>query len=638
MKKKQSLKNFFYTEVLPEERSILFTNKPFVKLINSNKFDLKIFDKERFFETIPLEIKVRKGNVETRSISIPNPLGQIYMLLYYLKYEYLILNFLKKSNYSVRKPIKLNMTSINLDTRRDKFLKKFEEQYNLKKEETISSDELEVVYETYYAYSYVKRITSLYSHPKFNNAKMKYRYFKKLDIENFFNSIYTHSLSWAIFGDKNLSKLNKSNNKSDFFANATDKICQIINKNETNGIVVGPEFSRVIAEILLTDIDQKIFEILYNNGLALDKNYKIFRYVDDYFIFSNSKSEIEFIELTLRNQLSTFNLRLNNQKSILQERPFKLNNTGIISLKSAHSDFLLEKYLSFKISNINYSFEFKDMIGRNNQWKKLSERVEDIITNNKDNKKSIVLYFLKAIDIPVPKDSEISNASLKVLVNAIETIMNIYAMHMDFYTTEALLFSLSEFINKFPKNSTSYNKICDKIFNFLYAILKNHSDMAEECYDILIFLKFLPKKMNSQFLCELLKNTNNYFLLCSIAFYISNDDSIDKRYSIVLKKLDSKIRNILNNYETYIDNKLFDSNFFFIAHDFYNYRPLKNDKIKKIYIREADKISDEGLKDLFKGVMLDISFFDWDASEITFKRRSLEKRIISSSQRSNRLY
>ena len=41
---------------------------------------------------------------------------------------------------------------------------------------------------------------------------------------------------------------------------------QRLNYNETNGIVIGPEFSRIFAEIILQRVDKEVEKALYVNG------------------------------------------------------------------------------------------------------------------------------------------------------------------------------------------------------------------------------------------------------------------------------------------------------------------------------------------------------------------------------------
>src|SRR3546814_6195653 len=71
---------------------------------------------------------------------------------------------------------------------------------------------------------------------------------------------------------------------------------QRANYNETNGIVVGPEFSRVFAEIILQRVDQKVIANLAVNGLVFNRDYEIRRYVDDFFVFSNATEILDKVE------------------------------------------------------------------------------------------------------------------------------------------------------------------------------------------------------------------------------------------------------------------------------------------------------------------------------------------------------
>jgi hypothetical protein len=162
----QKINNFFFTEILPYEVPFLFSNKPISQYIK--KVDGKLSDFNENFckqESIPIEFFIRKNNTETRKLSIINPIGQIYVLLYYIRYDYLIINFLKKSRYSARRPAKLNKTTLNLSNIKEKIAQKIEEEYNHLREETLSSDELSYFYSTYFSYTFIKRITDLYSSP-----------------------------------------------------------------------------------------------------------------------------------------------------------------------------------------------------------------------------------------------------------------------------------------------------------------------------------------------------------------------------------------------------------------------------------------------------------------------------------------
>ena len=60
---------------------------------------------------------------------------------------------------------------------------------------------------------------------------------------------------------------------------------QQMNYNETNGIIIYPEFSRIFAELILQRIDKNVEKELYNKGYRYKEDYDIYRYVDDFSSF-----------------------------------------------------------------------------------------------------------------------------------------------------------------------------------------------------------------------------------------------------------------------------------------------------------------------------------------------------------------
>ena len=95
-----------------------------------------------------------------------------------------------------------------------------------------------------------------------------------------------------------------------------------MNQGETNGIVIGPEFSRIFAEIILQGVDQSLeVKLASMDRLQHRKDYEIFRYVDDYFIFHNSPANAEKITRHLEHLLKEVKLSLNLAKSEPFERP-----------------------------------------------------------------------------------------------------------------------------------------------------------------------------------------------------------------------------------------------------------------------------------------------------------------------------
>ena len=88
----------------------------------------------------------------------------------------------------------------------------------------------------------------------------RYRYCLVADISRFYYSVYTHALPWAIHG-KAEAKKDQKKFSTTIWANRLDFITRQSQLGQTIGLAVGPDTSRVIAEILLCAVDQRFIEL-----------------------------------------------------------------------------------------------------------------------------------------------------------------------------------------------------------------------------------------------------------------------------------------------------------------------------------------------------------------------------------------
>jgi hypothetical protein len=135
------------------------------------------------------------------------------------------------------------------------------------------------------------------------------------DIGNFFHTIYSHSLPWSVLGKQNVKDIREGKDKKaqatlhGHWANQLDLAIQRGNSRETFGIPVGPDTSRMVAEILLSGIhnDASVTSILNGNDG--------YRLVDDFFIgFSDETTARQCLD-TVRRALWEYNLHLNEAKT-----------------------------------------------------------------------------------------------------------------------------------------------------------------------------------------------------------------------------------------------------------------------------------------------------------------------------------
>ncbi|WP_385965902.1 RNA-directed DNA polymerase [Tianweitania populi] len=125
------------------------------------------------------------------------------------------------------------------------------------------------------------------------------------DVRAFFHSIYTHAIPWAIHG-KSFAKRNRT---PTHYGNLIDLLCRNAQDGQTLGLPVGPDTSRLIAEVVASAIDETIEQRL---GLgARDAS----RYIDDYTLSSPNGADGEELLAALRQSVALFELELNSGKS-----------------------------------------------------------------------------------------------------------------------------------------------------------------------------------------------------------------------------------------------------------------------------------------------------------------------------------
>ncbi|MBR0663074.1 RNA-directed DNA polymerase [Roseomonas hellenica] len=129
--------------------------------------------------------------------------------------------------------------------------------------------------------------------------------FVSADIRAFFHSIYTHAIPWAIHG----KAFAKEHRGPEHFGNLIDLLSRNAQDGQTLGLPVGPDCSRLIAEVVASAIDAALREKV---GVGpRDAS----RYIDDYTISSGDNLSGKNLIAALRQSVGHFELELNNEKS-----------------------------------------------------------------------------------------------------------------------------------------------------------------------------------------------------------------------------------------------------------------------------------------------------------------------------------
>lgn len=141
------------------------------------------------------------------------------------------------------------------------------------------------------------------------------RYLLSTDISQFYPTIYTHSIRWALHGKATAKQaLGTKGKGAHLLGNLIDKALQNMNDGQTHGVPIGPDASLVIAEIVLAAAD----EALLSRCPAMIRG---FRYVDDYELSFPTLKEAEHVLTEVQGVLAEFELTLNPRKTSVQELP-----------------------------------------------------------------------------------------------------------------------------------------------------------------------------------------------------------------------------------------------------------------------------------------------------------------------------
>lgn len=423
------------SDILPFEMPLMVSNRHFYRFLVENKIRLDdncnlipgnracphilplLFGTKYRRSTIPFTYSIAHKENDLRELAVIHPMHQLRMIAFYEKYKELILYYCAKSNFSIRRPCRIAKAFYYKDRTHIENIDKKEsqrliEQYG-KEYETLK---------TFFVYKDYSNIHQFYESYRYHRCEKKYTQLLKFDVSKCFDSVYTHTIGWAIFNKPIVKAMLLKNHKAPTFANEFDKLMQELNYSETNGIVIGPEFSRIFAEIILQRVDADVENELKKIGLINKRDYEALRYVDDYFIFYNNDEDKNKILRLFKLHLRDYNFYVNDAKTIPYEKPIiteitvgklyinKLLRDSLptenVKLKADEADYLgydlrvSGRYLitSFKTIIKTHQVEYRDVL--NYTLASIERRVKQIIDEFHgiaDKKKAIQNNFVEGI-------------------------------------------------------------------------------------------------------------------------------------------------------------------------------------------------------------------------------------------------
>ncbi|EMF9034237.1 TPA: RNA-directed DNA polymerase [Vibrio parahaemolyticus] len=269
-------KGYFPKEALP-----CFSTEKYSKSIIDNYSNLpELYFKNKYISKCGVHNIARKGTLR-RKLGIPNPINYFRLSNEITKNWLEISKVVSKSHLSLTTP----MTAVGGN-------RAFERKHSLNELPELQS-----------------------------KLRSRYKYLLKTDISRFYHSVYTHSIAWT-YHSKGSAKGNRSNS---LFGNAIDKAFQDSQDGQTVGIPIGPDASLVIAESILSRVDEKLKSHNIDSGL---------RYIDDYYLGFNTLGEAESALTLMQETLNEYELALNPLKTEIIKLPIEFEPIEISKMRA----------------------------------------------------------------------------------------------------------------------------------------------------------------------------------------------------------------------------------------------------------------------------------------------------------------
>jgi hypothetical protein len=556
-------------DALEEIIKLMFGIKRPVKTETISRFDrnvqLSSFKKNKKnpinFFSVPFGYKISHKENEYRELAICHPRNQLQIVDFYNEFKELIIYYCSISPFSIRKPQKVSKYIYHKD----------KTHYDIVSDEKVIVEEFDKEYEnlkSFFVYKDCSNVYKFYESYKYHRCEKKYNKLLKLDISKCFDSIYTHSLAWALLNKDSVKESLGGSKKT--FAGRFDVLMQQINYNETNGIIIGPEFSRIFAELLLQSVDKKIEQTLRDEyNLKHKSDYEIFRYVDDFFIFYNEESDRERIIEVLQIELKNLKLCINAAKTLTYDKPI-ITEISIAKNKLAS---LLDEKLIYKLESSLTEPDIKKG-SINISSKQLITEFKTIVKECSVDYKDILNYSLSIVEKRCEKIiknfhlAEKNENSEKQLVKAIIDILDfvffIYSVSPRVNTTIKLC-RITELFVTFLKRKIKNQDLKHLVFKFIYDevcfVLKKNKNSKHTQVETLYLLVVLSELGKNYWLEEsiLLSYFNlsknevggdytshsklNYFSITVLLFYIKNKKCYDDLRSLIEYKIKEKFDN-----------------------------------------------------------------------------------------------
>lgn len=556
------------SDTLPEDIPIIISNDGFYKNVKRKPACvhpeahrlIEIILRTKTSHTIPYRYNILKSSGGTRRLSLIHPSSQLGVVDLYRNYGELICYYSRQSPASIRSPQKVGSMFFVRD--------RFTNLNALKGPGQIDTVDIERSVSnpaTYFSYHGYRRAYQFFNSSDYLRLEKRYSYMYLVDISRCFDSIYTHTLFWAI----NDMQMAKNNKQALTFSNQFDHLMQSMNYSETSGICVGAEVSRVFAELILTAVDRRVVASLTNSTTRHRNSFEFRRYVDDYYLFASTEKHAQALVGALRTALGEFTLHLNEAKTVELPRPFITKKSRLIRDAYLTLEDFFQRFITVERDSAGSYSIAKPIRKSDSLLRILLDSVKSACFDHDIGYEATSNYIISALNnrvvvliADVERGSLYGKVPDEAVSNCLEAILLLLEAIYFFYnliptipsslrTSQAALLSF-EFVQKYAPFKANY--LAEQLTRWTFQLLRSmnsssiHNDndcIPLEALNVLLVLGEIGKQgfLARKAILEFHENirTLDYFEIVTLLFCIKSDPEL----SLIRDELFSRSRTII---------------------------------------------------------------------------------------------
>ena len=336
---------------------------------------------------------------------------------------------------------------------------------------------------------------------------------------------------------------------------------QRVNYNETNGIIVGPEISRIFAEIILQRIDVNVVNRLKQSPylLTLGRDYEVRRYIDDHYIYANNEETLCSILDVYKDELQLYKLYINESKLEFLKRPF-VSDVAIAKKEIAELINNISEWWLLKDVNGKYQHTIKNEM---TSFSFIVKEFSSIAYRYNQKYGTLNRYFLTLLSSQICEESKKDTASEamgRLLLMYLEVAFYIFSLDMNVSASIKLCRILNALHSWAEKciDKTILPELESRIYREvkrcldIYEVNKKNSETNLEVLNLMLCLSRIMQTSISRTQLLRLFNINkggideykqqNYFQICTLLYIIGSDITYDDIRKNILEEIKRRVK------------------------------------------------------------------------------------------------